>query len=582
MRGRTLSTILVIVLLVLAAFLLSQCGLANDLFGRWGASATPEPEVDITITLNPKLALDPVGGYAGTNVSVSGSGWKPGEMVAVKLQDENGRSKVLTAIIADNSGNFNSSFLYPIEQRWLKAGIQSVVGYTPNDELETVSEFAIIQPDEVVAAADLASTVDPAPTVDPAGSSAVATTSDAVVAQVATSAPAEPAVVIVPADTPAPPTSTFVPPTNTLVPPTPTDTPVPPTETPVPPTNTLVPPTPTDTPVPPTETPIPPTATNTPVPPTETPIPPTGTDAPAADATNTPILLGDTPESELEETVEVEETVEPEETVEEEKTAEPEETVEAEETAEEEDTVEPEPTDEEGMESSDGVEPGDNSESATARPDSQGTYYSPKRTPVNLDGDFSDWPRNWMPIAALIYDAADDFGGLADLTGYFQTSWSEEGLYLFVTVRDDFYNAGADGSELWQGDAIEIHFDRELTADFDGELVDDDDYQIGLTYTVGSSELRSYRWLPLDQEGTIEIFGASKTTERGYGIEALVPWSVFDVDPDELSVGMAFGFNISVSDNDSDDQLQQTLLSASPARTDHQTPTEWGTLVLGN
>jgi len=114
MRGRTFFTIVVIALLAIAAFTLSQCGVAQNLFGRWGASATPTPSQMADAALDPKLSLDPVGGFTGTNVSVEGSGWKPGEMVVLKLQDADGRSSVLTAKLADGDGNFSSSFSYPI------------------------------------------------------------------------------------------------------------------------------------------------------------------------------------------------------------------------------------------------------------------------------------------------------------------------------------------------------------------------------------------------------------------------------------------------------------------------------------
>lgn len=89
-----------------------------------------------------------------------------------------------------------------------------------------------------------------------------------------------PTAVVVPTNTPIPPTKTYtpVPPTSTF---TPTFTPTktrPATLTPVPPTITRTPvttatPPATDTPIPPTEThtPIPPTLTNTPIPPTATP-----------------------------------------------------------------------------------------------------------------------------------------------------------------------------------------------------------------------------------------------------------------------------------------------------------------------
>lgn len=88
-----------------------------------------------------------------------------------------------------------------------------------------------------------------------------------------------PTAVVVPTNTPIPPTKTYtpVPPTSTF---TPTFTPTktrPATLTPVPPTITRTPvttatPPATDTPIPPTEThtPVPPTLTNTPIPPTVT------------------------------------------------------------------------------------------------------------------------------------------------------------------------------------------------------------------------------------------------------------------------------------------------------------------------
>ncbi|MCB0162148.1 MAG: hypothetical protein KDD83_28620, partial [Caldilineaceae bacterium] len=69
---------------------------------------------------------------------------------------------------------------------------------------------------------------------------------------------------------------------------------------------------------------------------------------------------------------------------------------------------------------------------------------------------------------------------------------------------------------------------------------------------------------------------------RGYNIEALIPWRELGLSRADAAVGTAFGFNISVNDNDGATPAQQTVLSLSPARTTHDDPTEWATLILAD
>ncbi len=54
--------------------------------------------------------------------------------------------------------------------------------------------------------------------------------------------------------------------------------------------------------------------------------------------------------------------------------------------------------------------------------------------------------------------------------------------------------------------------------------------------------------------------------------------SLFGLESPEA--GSTFGFNLSISDNDSDAPAQETVVSASPTRTTFDNPAEWGTLVL--
>jgi hypothetical protein len=166
------------------------------------------------------IQLDPTTGEPGTIVSVTGSGWQPGETVLVQLVEVESTSTdgiIYGSGVADQNGQIMTSFRYPQNEPWLSKQNAIVLAWGATSGRRAQAVFQVNQPTSV-------------PTVEPT----------------------------VQPDTPTP-----VPPTPTSIPPTDTPTPVPPTPTPVPPTPTPVPP--TATPVPPTPTPKPPTPTPTPV-----------------------------------------------------------------------------------------------------------------------------------------------------------------------------------------------------------------------------------------------------------------------------------------------------------------------------
>jgi len=214
------------------------------------------------------------------------------------------------------------------------------------------------------------------------------------------------------------------------------------------------------------------------------------------------------------------------------------------------------------------------------RPAQNGVFTARRGQPTALDGRFNDWPGAWHQFTAVI-QGRDQWSGPSDLSAAFQVMWAPEGLYLAVAVNDDVLRAGPDGSNLWQGDGVEIQFDRRLVDDFFDTRANDDDTQIGLSPDDAFQYVRGYRWLPLSGEARFDPPGAVTTTPGQYAMEVLIPWLYFDLSAAELSPGMRFGFNVSVNDNDSDTPAQQTVISASPARTTHDNPTEWGTLILG-
>ncbi len=141
------------------------------------------------------------------------------------------------------------------------------------------------------------------------------------------------------------------------------------------------------------------------------------------------------------------------------------------------------------------------------------------------------------------------------------------------------------GSDQWQGDGIELQFDRELSSDYAKQTADEDDTQLGIAFDETVTTLRGYRWLPFSREGALDVPGTVAaigplTDYGGYNAEFLIPWPWLGVSATQVTPDSTFGFNISINDNDGLPPAQQTVLSFSPRRTTHDNPTEWATLVL--
>jgi len=175
-----------------------------------------------------------------------------------------------------------------------------------------------------------------------------------------------------------------------------------------------------------------------------------------------------------------------------------------------------------------------------------------------LDGELSEWAGDGNIIRSVVA-GQDKYDGASDLSGVFWSAWSSDGLYLAVRVMDDVYRSGPEGTDMWMGDGLELHFDGSLEADFADSGVNDDDYQIGISFGPDLDEVRAYLWYPYEQEGTIAVAGNVKKIDEGYQVEIELPISLFQ---------SAF----------SDDQ--ETILSWSRARSTYNDPTEWGTLLL--
>jgi hypothetical protein len=220
--------------------------------------------------------------------------------------------------------------------------------------------------------------------------------------------------------------------------------------------------------------------------------------------------------------------------------------------------------------------------SVAARPEENGVFTARSPAglsqPIVVDGALADWPATgWMPITSPV-EGNDRYAGAQDASALFNLIWSQQGLMLAVRATDDVWRPGPIGTDLWQGDALELHLDTRLAEDYSDPVANRDDFQIGIAPTGNGSALQLYRWLPLEIEGPQPAAGQAIAGNGGYTLEVLLPWSLFLLDPPQA--GASFGFNLSMSDNDSNTQSQESVISASPARTTFDNPGEWGTLVL--
>jgi hypothetical protein len=221
---------------------------------------------------------------------------------------------------------------------------------------------------------------------------------------------------------------------------------------------------------------------------------------------------------------------------------------------------------------------GERPSAGVTRPAPNGIFDARNATGFAIDGNLSEWPDAWIPINALVL-GADRHTGPGDLSANFQVGWNANGLVLAARVNDDIYRVGPAGSNLWQGDSLELQFDRQLAEDLTSTVADADDYQVGIAFDNDLTAVRGYLWLPYEREAELALPGAVVAHENGYQLEVLIPWYVFDLEGSP-SPDRAYGFNLSVNDNDSESDAQEIVLSASPARTTHDNPTEWGTLRI--
>jgi len=212
---------------------------------------------------------------------------------------------------------------------------------------------------------------------------------------------------------------------------------------------------------------------------------------------------------------------------------------------------------------------------AGAEPVLHGIPYKPDPPPA-IDGRLDEWEN--VPNAYLIQSREQVVrGGKAwksprDLSARVWLAWRGEYLYLAADVTDDHHVQKERGRDLWRGDHVELYLDAAPAADPQRNPWGAGQIHLGLSpgnfqrtgdpVTDIAPEAVVFTPASASAEG---VLVAAQKTEKGYALEAAVPWTLIarlaktpNLKPGN---GMPLNFEIGISDTDGAESAQEKLMT---------------------
>jgi len=216
--------------------------------------------------------------------------------------------------------------------------------------------------------------------------------------------------------------------------------------------------------------------------------------------------------------------------------------------------------------------------------DSETVFDIPKLSTVAIDGDAADWAGGgfrvgWMTHARF---GGGDLKGPAEFDPRFRLGWSDEGLLLLLTVRDDSFAPAADDEALWanRADVVIVYVIPERGADAFTRIAIAPNatgvannvaelpqprvlVSVDATQTDREEQPSPYRAVDLAEEGP-DISAGLGLLKGGYVLEVLIPWEVVGLTGELRS---EFGVQVGLVDSDptEDGGLEQGAAMWHPA-----------------
>lgn len=203
-------------------------------------------------------------------------------------------------------------------------------------------------------------------------------------------------------------------------------------------------------------------------------------------------------------------------------------------------------------------------------------YLMPKvKTPVVVDGNLAEWNMAAAPCLitskpdnplGIVYcnDATNPVKGDDDLSGRVSVAWDDTYFYAAAEIVDDHLmgvkpgSAGNQGPAPWACDSVMITLNSARQPMTRNSLTGTDPC-LGLRYIIGPHGVPAGNDAALDKLGTFWMITAhgrwaSVETERGYRVEAAIPWSDLGYTP---RAGERVFMSVLVPDVDPNENLNQ-------------------------
>ncbi|MBI5684580.1 MAG: hypothetical protein HZC54_05840 [Verrucomicrobia bacterium] len=192
--------------------------------------------------------------------------------------------------------------------------------------------------------------------------------------------------------------------------------------------------------------------------------------------------------------------------------------------------------------------------------------------PPAVDGQLEEWAN--VPGVLLLNRAEQaTWGGGAwkstsDLSAKVWIAWRQDMLYLAADVTDNNIRQTQRGSGIWKGDCIQLYLD--VAPDEEAARTHLGKGQFQLAFSPGNfqktgdsladcpPEAYCFKPVSLALKGAVV---AAQQTDRGYTLEAAIPWALLGVKLP--AVGMPVNFEVAVFDTDGTEARSEKLLSFS-------------------
>ncbi len=210
----------------------------------------------------------------------------------------------------------------------------------------------------------------------------------------------------------------------------------------------------------------------------------------------------------------------------------------------------------------------------------EATWGIPQRPdpPIAVDGDLGEWAA--IPNAVQldrkeqVVWGSGSWDSAKDMRGTVQLAWRREYLFIAARVVDDKLSQSQRGADIWKGDHVEVYIDALPDLEPNRQSFGKGQFQFVFSPgnfqqtgdSLGDCPAEAYCFRPegLAAKG---VLVASKRTPTGWNLEAAIPWSLLGVKP---SKGTFLGIEVALSDTDSSEARQESLMATSTARWSNQ------------